>query len=89
MSDKALLVMDMPESCGKCPLRSLSDDCEVVGRHVRDCSHLKNKPDWCPLKPMPEKKNYEALSDKNPCKAWGNGWNACIDEILEGCNEKS
>ena len=39
-------------------------------------------PDWCPLKPVPEKKNYEELSDGNPVKAWGNGWNACIDKIL-------
>ena len=41
-------------------------------------------PDWCPLKSVPEKKNYEELSDGNPVKAWENGWNACIDKILEG-----
>jgi hypothetical protein len=43
-------------------------------------------PDWCPLKPLPEKKsttapvsNYEV--QKNLFAA---GWNTCIDEITGG-----
>lgn len=81
MSDKALLVMDMPESCRECPLRSLADDCRLTGRYVMYFSNWRNKPDWCPLKPVPEKKPV-VLSDGGPVSAWGNGWNACIDEIL-------
>ena len=45
---------------------------------------MKSKPDWCPLKPMPEKKeiygnNSYDLSYEN---AYTDGYNACIDEIL-------
>ena len=45
--------------------------------------NLKTFPEDCPLKKVPERKSYEALSDANPVKAWGNGWNACIEEILK------
>ena len=50
-----------------------------------DCEYgyCQGKPDWCPLKPLPEKKittapvsNYEV--QKN---LFAEGWNACIDEI--------
>ena len=41
---------------------------------------MKGKPDWCPLKPMPSKKDDDFYD-------WGKanqikGYNACIDEIL-------
>ena len=39
---------------------------------------MKAKPDWCPLKPMPEKKQNTLYS----IGAWNSGYNACIDEIL-------
>lgn len=46
----------------------------------------KEKPDWCPLKPLPEKKEYiNSVSNieatKNIAAA---GWNACLDEITGG-----
>ena len=47
---KAILVMDMPESCRDCLIRSLSDDCQAVGRYVQEYRHNKNKPEWCPLR---------------------------------------
>lgn len=84
---KAILVMEMPENCLECPLFNGSDEC-VVQDEDTNCfadmlSELRNS---CPLKLMPERKNYEELSDGNPVKAWGNGWNACIDAI-EGSGE--
>lgn len=40
----------------------------------------KAKPDWCPLKPLPEKMAGVVPTDHwiNSIKA---GWNGCIDEI--------
>nr|DAZ85160.1 MAG TPA: hypothetical protein [Caudoviricetes sp.] len=42
----------------------------------------KSRPDWCPLKPLPEKMTGVALTDHwNSIKA---GWNNCIDAITGG-----
>lgn len=45
--------MEMPETCGDCPLSALRMDCKLTGR---DISHdwMKRKiPGWCPLVPLP------------------------------------
>ena len=50
---KAILVIDMPESCDKCPLMFRHEEercCMPEGRNS-----FTTKPSWCPLKPMPEK----------------------------------
>lgn len=81
---KAVLVMEMPENCVGCPLFSGShSDMTCCGSYrTIDFPYPDDKvQDWCPLIPMPEKKDYEKLSDGNPTKAWGNGWNACLDAI--------
>lgn len=85
---KAVLVMDMPEKCEKCPLKTLYGDagyyvCEA-GRY---CGKkwgrvdLSSKPDWCPLRPMPEKKQEEVPVAYTHFGAYIDGWNACIDAI--------
>ena len=55
---KAVLVMDMPECCGECPL--MDDD--IVGEYcnAHDDDYidipdvLGRKPNWCPLMELPE-----------------------------------
>ena len=42
---------------------------------------MKSKPDWCPLKPVPEKEvllTYPEYREND----YSLGYNACIDEIL-------
>ena len=61
---------------GKCVL---AKDIEDPWRNVHWQS--EHKEDWCPLKPVPEKKEgYESIKWQ-----WGeyeDGWNHCIDVIL-------
>lgn len=82
---KAVLVMNMPEQvCQKCTLcyETENDDeylCCAAGKLVPD----GEKPDWCPLRELPEKipelkSGYEDLSTSIRRV----GWNACLDEIL-------
>lgn len=83
---KSVLVIDTPEDCYSCYLRMVSRDlhfCKAKSRRIKD---VCTKPDWCPLKPLPEKKsttapvsNYEV--QKNLFAA---GWNNCIDKITGG-----
>ena len=51
---KSVLVIDTPKYCALCVLRSgiLHPFCRVNRRDITD---LSIRPDWCPLKPLPEK----------------------------------
>ena len=99
---KALLIMDMPESCVRdtgdsaykvcCPLVWNRYYCSqfspkglsITGREWEEIFETGKRPDWCPLKPMPEKNNLGTTSYR--WRWFKQGWNACIDKIL-GKNE--
>ena len=56
---KAILVIDMPDSCSKCPLFGgcYTDMC-CRGSNNRGINYPypeNFRQDWCPLKPVPEK----------------------------------
>lgn len=81
---KAVLVMDMPESCYQCPFGNDDFECDVIGSHVY-IGFMSGKPKWCPLRPMPEKKKTICYENDSWCtvgeKTKNIGWNACIDAI--------
>lgn len=87
MSDKALLVMNMPDTCEKCPFCDFGDyTCGAFGVLGENFTYDVNEDgilDLCPLKPMPEKKNCDTFSAGSQIRTWREGWNACIDKILE------
>lgn len=84
---KAILVMDMPEQvCQKCTLcyETENDDeylCCAVGKLLPD----GEKPDWCPLRELPEKMEVcgKYPQPGKPVPSYRFGWNACLDEILK------
>lgn len=90
---KAVLVIDMPEQvCQKCALcyETENDDeylCCATGKLLPD----GEKPDWCPLRELPKKKEeFELLECEGSMeKVWefpslkNKGFNACLDEILK------
>ena len=92
--NKSALVMETPKNCYECPF-SCADgndtDCgycelemyfidgEVVINEEYFDFVSEVKPDWCPLKLLPEKMTGVAQTDHwNSIKA---GWNGCINEI--------
>ena len=90
-----MLIMDMPSSCEKCKLHSfVGKDCDVVcqvkGTTQSYEDAYNGKPDWCPLKPMPEKKdicgtyNSEYYANGGMMPSAKMGYNTCIDELLKG-----
>lgn len=93
---KSILVMDTPELCFECPLCAETVDeyipyCCGNGNEVTDYLRNKSKPGWCPLKEVPERKDVSAYRNKGVLglNTWVQanydaGYNACIDEILEG-----
>lgn len=75
---KSVLAMETPEDCESCVLHGgiFHSFCKINCRYIED---LSAKPDWCPLKPLPEKMTGVAQTDHwDSIKA---GWNECIDTI--------
>lgn len=85
---KVMLVMDEPKNCGKCPcfMELSTDFCSVTNE---DVSPYGKRPESCPLRPVPEKKeifgayNGEYYKNSGKPPSWKCGYNACIDEILK------
>jgi len=81
--NKSVLVMNTPENCKSCiHISTFRDFCRINCRDIKDIS---TKPDWCPLRPLPEKFDNEKdrkLGDFEPLLKIG--WNACIDAFAGG-----
>lgn len=80
---KAVLVMDMPDDCTMCKFWNTDDDeCYATGSEelsLGDCE--KTKPDWCPLRELPEKK--ERGVGEHGERMFRAGFDACLDKILK------
>lgn len=94
---KGIIVVDVPECCDYCPVGRIFGfaggvECLVApeGHCVSGYGFQIEKPDWCPIRPIPEKKpltgntSNEVKTGEELVRA---GWNACIDEILKGVSE--
>lgn len=88
---KAMLIMDMPESCADCKLSICLKDIGI-GRCFAT-NELLNRftkvQDWCPLKGVPKKIDYASHFKEDPqsidfSMGYTKGYNTCIDEILGG-----
>ena len=85
---KAVLVMDeMPEDCTVCKFyNSETNECYATGvENLFSPSDEEAKPDWCPLRELPEKMKvcgrYPQPDGITP--SYKIGWNACLDKILK------
>lgn len=79
----------MPKSCRTCNLRVIGSVNFCTGANCRKIDQMKIinadiKPDWCPLRQMPEKKqlsgdvhNVQHMAEEISAASW----NACIDAI--------
>lgn len=81
--NKAILVMDMPESCSECIMERFTFDGECVFSTYDEDGNFILK---CPLKELPNKK---PLTEEDTLNTnWGEdpwfseGWNECLKEIL-------
>lgn len=89
MSKSVLVIDHTPENCYDCPI---GQDCSNIleasvfclgaGKCVLD-KEAEMIPDWCPLKPLPEKNTTENDMTDYQC-GMVDGRNQCIDEITGG-----
>ena len=84
--NKAILVIDMPDSCFKCHVcasykasafSSREYWCATNGKDVDPNS----KPDWCPLKPVPRMRFTYIGHDDEATANYNSGWNDCLEKI--------
>lgn len=87
---KAVIVIDMPEDCEDC---SQEYDGRCYHEHPcgREIKEGCKKPDWCPLRPLPERfygdyGRYPQPDGIPP--SYKVGWNACLDAITGEQDEK-
>ena len=93
---KMVAVLKEPKSCEFCEFGKLNI-CGAMHNFMTDKSTSREyekynimrykfsntRPDWCPLKPLPQKRCYaNCYYDSDYYRA--EGWNDCIDEIF-GC----
>lgn len=90
---KAVLVMDMPESCSKCKFMYEFQEikkCQLMNVLNNGASKLsqstftEKRHDWCPLRELPEREEelpVEKYEFGGLGKAFTSGWNACLDKI--------
>lgn len=94
---KAILVMDMPESCSRCKFMyefygvkkcRLLNILENGGKAIIPTDTLTTgRKECCPLRELPKKKETDFKDWDNAKRV--DGYNACIDEILvEGKHDK-
>ncbi len=79
---KAVLVMDMPECCADCPCSFFERDNPILNLIcgvTQEDAYNVGKPDWCPLRELPEKK--ERRIGEHGERMFRAGFNACLNEI--------
>ena len=84
---KAVLLMDVPETCLDCNLCVLDTDgsisCYYNKREI--CSNVgenNSRPNWCPLRPLPDRKEItETYKWEDRLPSFKCGWNWCLDDI--------
>lgn len=98
---KSALVMETPKNCFECPFSCVDGNdtdigyCEVEAMLAKEALiteeyydyDSEEKPDWCPLKALPEKKESDGYWRGEHGYGWIQDWNACIDEITGGSDE--
>ena len=96
---KGIIVVNATERCNQCkfwfakstmPIKYM---CMARQKEITEKNLNENKPDWCPIKPLPEKlPEHEPVAYKDSDDNWVNrmkrlpehcGWNACLDVLLE------
>lgn len=88
MKDYSYFVFETPKDCFSCPFLICGKEhyCEVEdGGRLIECDVCDGKPDWCPLRPLPNKRilpEDEVVGTNYGEEPWfSDGWNACLDAM--------
>lgn len=82
---KAILILDeMPNSCEECTFCDAHCIANDTVKRI-EANYYKERPRWCPLKPMPVKQDTKSAIGIDLVDGfkdgWEYGWNACLEEL--------
>lgn len=85
---KSVFTIQTPERCEDCPCIGISAGCHVgyckLAGKINSDYHVKIIPNWCPLKPLPEKMIVPRGARNTDSLEYAFGYNTCINEITGG-----
>lgn len=88
---KGFFLVDIPDNCRECNLRSETGLCLCEKKCVFFYGLKYEKPDWCPIREVPDRKEPTSMTIspliKKQYSEFDKGWNDCLD-YLEGENGK-
>ena len=76
MSKGIIAIDDIPVICAECYRAEIHGDNLFCSERQRLIYNAK--PDWCPIKPVPERAYHENYCDGG---RYDRGWNECIEAI--------
>lgn len=80
MKEKGIIVMDdIPVTCDVCILASLTKNHKYLYCNAKAQIIYNAKPNWCPIKSVPERAYHEDYCDNG---RYDKGWNDCLNELL-------
>lgn len=97
MSEAVLVLNEMPTECFKCKLCQFAFDsdlfeegeafCVVEGKSVEENLDNGSKPDWCPLRELPKRKDLTKTKSETEFATF-TGWNLCMTTITGGISDE-
>lgn len=81
---RMIVIVDKPDSCIECPCSDFDKQnvCRILVRPIDDETQgLDGKPDWCPLKPIPDRIKH-SIYDYDADTGYTCGWNDCLDSMI-------
>lgn len=92
---KGIIVVDTPDKCCNCRMGFVNEYYDQFECFFKPGIEIKpdvEKPDWCPIRPLPDRKSPSPAPSPMLEKAgyftpYEKGWNDCIEEIEGEDNE--
>lgn len=76
---KGIIVLDdIPVICAECNFATITPNKECLRCEAKNRIIYNAKPDWCPVRVLPEMAHHEDYCDNG---RYDKGWNDCLSEI--------
>ena len=86
---KFVLVINAPNNCYECPCSNEGCYLCQINRVQLNDDFQERRPNWCPLKPLPNRKEDLHYPCNEYLQAVNEGWNNCLDEITDHIGEST
>ena len=78
---KGIIVVDIPDKCDGCEMCGTLIGKVICVAMIKRIHDINARPEWCPIKPVPERACHEEYWDNG---RYDKGWNECLEAILKG-----